>query len=88
VGLFALWALLVGGFLGYTTALTSYSRSLRLAATAFLTLEWAIPLGVSLDVRRRSDDPDPMWIHAAALPVVNVFGVIAYLEDRKRSRGE
>ena len=88
VGLFVLWGLLVAGFLGYTTAFTSYPPSLRLAAVAFLTLEWAIPLGVFLDLRRRSDDPDPMWIHAAALPVVNVFGVVAYLEDRKRSRGE
>jgi hypothetical protein len=26
------------------------------------------------------------WLHAVVLPVVNVFGVVAYLEDRKRSR--
>jgi steroid 5-alpha reductase family enzyme len=88
VALFVLWVVILSGLLGVSTAFTSYPLSLRLAGLAFLTLEWAIPLGVYLDLRRRDDDPDRMWVHAAALPVVNLLGVIAYLEDRRRSRGE
>ena len=88
VALFVLWLVLLSGLLEVTSAFTSYPISLRLAAVVFVTLEWAIPLGVYLDLRRRDDDPDRMWMHAAAMPVVNILGVIAYLEDRQRSRGE
>ncbi len=84
-GLFVVWCMLVASLVGYTSLFTSYSRLLRLGSVAFLTLELAIPVGVYLDLRRRTDDPDSMWIHAAALPVVNILGAIAYIEDRQRS---
>lgn len=79
-------AVVAASLLGRTALLTGYSVELRLVALAFLLVEFCIPLGVAVDLRRRSDDPDVAWLHAAVLPVVNVFGVVAYLEDRKRSR--
>ena len=63
---------------------TSISPAVRAAALLFVLVEIAIPVGVYLDIRRRSDNPDMVWVHAAALPVINVLGVLAYLEDRKR----
>jgi hypothetical protein len=73
---------------GWSSFAATYSVSLRLAAFAFVLVELLIPVGVFLDVRRRPDDPDLTWVHAAALPVVNVFGVVAYLEERRRALGE
>ncbi|GGN85629.1 MULTISPECIES: hypothetical protein [Haloarcula] len=64
----------------------SLSRPLTLAAFLFVLLELLIPLAVCLDVCRRPDDPDMIRVHAAAMPLVNVLGVLAYLDDRKRSR--
>jgi hypothetical protein len=54
----------------------------------FLASELLVPLGVSVDVRRRGGDVDPVWVHAAALPLVNVVGLLAYLEDRRRGASE
>jgi len=58
-----------------------------LAAWLFLGSELLVPVAVYLDIRRRPDDVDPLWIHAAAMPILNVFGVLAYLEDRRRNGG-
>ena len=82
------FALVAASLLGRTTYLTGYSVRLRLVALAFLVVELLVPLGVYLDLRRRPDDPDRTWLHAAVMPVVNVFGVLAYLEERRRKREE
>ena len=74
----------LASLLGRTTYLAGYSQRLRLVALAFLTVELLIPLGVYVDLRRRPDDPDPAWVHAVAMPVVNVLGLFAYLEERRR----
>ena len=63
----------------------TYSPTVRLGALLFVCLELLIPLGAFLDIRRRSDDPDTMWVHAAAMPLINLLGVLASLEDRQRS---
>lgn len=73
-----------GSLLGWTTLLAGYSVGLRAAALLFLLAELAIPLAVSVDLRRRPDDPDVTWLHAVSLPVINVFGVLAYIEERRR----
>ncbi|MFC6862174.1 hypothetical protein ACFQGE_01720 [Halomicroarcula sp. GCM10025817] len=88
VGLSLLLVLLGLSLTGRTTFAATYPFSLRLAAFAFVLVELLIPVGVYLDVRRRPDDPDLTWVHAAAVPVVNVFGVVAYLEERRRALGE
>jgi hypothetical protein len=88
VGLSLLLVLLGLSLTGRTTFAATYSFPLRFAAFAFVLVELLIPVGVYLDVRRRPDDPDLTWVHAAAVPVVNVFGVVAYLEERRRALGE
>jgi hypothetical protein len=64
---------------------TSISPAVRAAALLFVLVEIAIPVGVYLDIRRQTDGPDAVWVHAAALPVINLLGVVAYLEARNRS---
>jgi hypothetical protein len=73
------WSLFGGG-----SFLADTSRSLRALALGFLVLELSIPLWVVVDIRRRTDDPDPVWIHVAAMPVINLVGLAAYLADRPR----
>jgi hypothetical protein len=80
-----LGATMAASLLGWMDAFSGFSTSVRAAFLAFAVVETLIPLAVVLDMRRRDDDPDHAWIHAAALPVVNVFGVLAYLEDRRRT---
>ncbi|MFC7027498.1 hypothetical protein ACFQJ5_07695 [Halomicroarcula sp. GCM10025324] len=85
----SLFLLLLGlSLTGRSSFAATYSVSIRLAAFTFVLVEILIPAGVYLDVRRRPDDPDLTWVHAAAVPVVNVLGVVAYLEDRRRALGE
>lgn len=86
-GLFAVAVgfVVLASLLGRTTYLAGYSLRLRLVALGFLPVELLIPLGVYLDLRRRSDDPDFAWVHAVSMPVVNVLGLVAYLEERKRN---
>lgn len=82
--LLALFALLSASLLGETSLTASFSRPLRAGALAFVTVELMIPLVVYLDLRRRTDEPGTMWLHAAAMPLVNVLGFLAYLEERRR----
>jgi len=85
LALIGAFALLSGTFLGWSSVFASYPPTVRLGALMFVCLELLIPLGVFLDIRRRDDDPDTMWVHAAAIPLINLIGVLAYLEDRQRS---
>jgi len=82
----ALFVLVAAGLFGDGSFLASTSRPLRLALLAFLGVELAIPVLIYLDIRRLPDPPDEIWVHAAAMPVVNVLGALAYLERRKRRR--
>jgi len=79
-------ALLAYSLVADTALLSSYSRTLRVAAAVLLSTDLIAPLAVWIDMRRRGDDVDAVWIHAAALPLVNVIGVAAYLQDRDRPR--
>lgn len=77
-----LLGLVVASLLGRTATFSTVSRPLRLAAAAFLTVEVLIPVWVFLDLRRRPD-VDSFWIHVAAMPGINLFGLVAYLQQRK-----
>jgi hypothetical protein len=81
-------ALLVAGLVGETTLWTSVSRRLRLGALAFVAVQLLAPLWVYVDLRRRGDDSGTMWVHVAAMPLLNVFGLVAYLDYRRRAAGE
>ncbi|MDS0281200.1 hypothetical protein [Haloarcula onubensis] len=74
------------GFVGSAGAFTGLSPVLRLALLLVVLTEILVPLAVYVDVARRTDDPDWVWVHAATMPVVNLLGLLAYLDDRKRSR--
>ncbi|MFC6724436.1 hypothetical protein ACFQE1_08630 [Halobium palmae] len=85
VALAGVFVLLSLSLAGRVATFGSVPSGLRLGALAFVGIELVIPAWVLYDIRRRSDEPDPIWIHAVAVPVVNVLGLIAYLEDRKRT---
>lgn len=86
--LLLLWLLaLVGGsLLGHGTPASPYPRTLRIAALLFLLVELAIPTWIYLDCRRRPGITSTIWVHAALFPVVNLFGLVGYLETRRRDR--
>ena len=79
--------LLANSVFGDGAFLASYPVSLRLAAFAAAAVQCLVVVWVYLDVRRRPE-MGPMWVHAAAMPVLNVFGLAAYLAERKRKAGE
>lgn len=87
-GLVILLALLVGSVTGESAFLSWVSREVRVWASVFVAVELLIPLGVYLDLRRSADGPRTIWMHAVAMPVVNVFGLVAYLAVRDRRRSE
>jgi hypothetical protein len=60
------------------------SLGLRVAAVAFLAVEMLVPLAVYVDLLRRPDHPALEWVHVTLVPVVDVLGAIAYLEERQR----
>ncbi len=87
VAIAAIVLALVYSLVAETTLFSSYSRSLRLALAAVLSTDLLAPLAVYLDMRLSGREVDAVWIHAAALPLVNVIGVAAYLVDRDRLVG-
>ena len=82
-----LCAFLANSVLGDGAFLASYPPWMRLAAFAAAAAQCLVVVWVSLDARRRPE-MGPLWVHAAATPVLNVFGLAAYLDERKRKAGE
>ena len=66
---------------------TNRTPKFVVTALAFVAVELLIPAWVFVDLRRREDEPSGLWVHAVAMPLVNVFGLLGYLEERRRSRG-
>lgn len=77
------FALVAASLAGYTAMLDGFSRQLRWGALTFFAVELLIPASVSLDLRRR-DEGKTIWLHVSAMPVVNLFGLLGYLEERGR----
>jgi hypothetical protein len=86
VVLIVLVGLLTASLIGWTSLFSSLSRPVRIGAVVFLTIELLIPLWVYVDLRRRPDTSSALWIHVTAMPVINLFGFIAYLHERKRKQ--
>jgi len=82
-----LW-LLWNSVFGESAFLSSVSRQVRLGALGFVVMELLVPLWVFFDLRRHGDDSGTMWAHVAAMPFLNLFGLVAYLDYRRRSSGE
>ena len=80
--------LLVASLVGMTTVVSFLSRPVRVAAVLFLLVELSIPLWVYVDIRQREPAPDAFWVHVAAMPGINFFGLVAYLQERRRNREE
>jgi hypothetical protein len=77
------FAVVAASLLGWTDLLSSFSRSVRLAALGFLTVELLVPAWVYYDLRRRgAADEQGVWLHASVMPVVNLLAVVAYLAER------
>ena len=85
----ALAAVLVAASLaGATTLLDSFSRELRLAALAFLAVELLIPAYVCYDSRRSGLETSELWVHAAAMPIISLFALVGYVDERRRAARE
>ena len=80
--------LLWGSLFGGSAFLATVPRPLRLAGLAFVAVQLLIPLWVLVDLRWHDDDPSYLWVHVAAMPILNVFGLFGYVEGRRRSREE
>ena len=76
--------LLVKSLVWNTGVLVTLSLPLRLAGLAFVVVQLLVPLSVYLDLRRREENPGHFWVHVAAMPLVNLLGLLAYLDERKR----
>jgi hypothetical protein len=83
--LLVLFGVVAATFVGIETPASPYDRALRLGALAFLTVELLIPLWVYLDLRGR-EYVGEIWLHVSAMPVVNLFGLLGYVEARNRKR--
>jgi len=83
--LLVLFGIVAGTFVGIETPASPFDRSLRIAALAFFAVELLIPLAVYLDMRGR-ESVDEIWLHVSAMPVVNVVGLLGYLDARNRAR--
>lgn len=78
-------ASLVGDVPAFAADISSISWPLRATALAFLAVELLIPLWVSIDLHRHTSGVDPLWIHVTAMPLLNLFGLVAYLQVRRRT---
>jgi hypothetical protein len=76
--------LLALSLFGGGSFLADSSRLVRALALGFVLIEVLVPLWIYVDIRRRTDDPDRVWIHVAAMPIINLLGLAAYLADRSR----
>lgn len=81
----ALFVLLVASLAGASSFYSSVSWPVRAAIAGLLAVELLIPAWVYYDLRR-SDAEDTFWVHVAAMPVLNLFGLFAYLQDRELDR--
>lgn len=81
---FILFLLLAASVFGDSWLFSSMSHQIRTAALVFVTIELLIPLWVYLDLRRNPERSDNTWVHIAAMPLLNIFGLIAYLADRQK----
>lgn len=77
--------MLAASVFGDGTFLADSSRTLRLAGLVFAVVEMLVPVWILADVWRR-EDADPVWIHVAAMPLINLVGLAAYLSERNRVR--
>jgi hypothetical protein len=74
------FAVVAASLVGRTTLLLSFSRTARLFALGFLTVELLVPAWLYYDIRKR--DGDRVWLHASVLPLVNLLAVGAYISER------
>jgi hypothetical protein len=82
--LVSIGCLLVLSLFGDSSFLADVSGPVRVLALGFIVVELLVPLWVDVDIRRRTDDPDRVRIHLAAMPVLNLFALAAYFADRSR----
>ncbi len=80
--------LLAASLFGEGSLLSTVSRQVRIIALGLLTVELLIPLFVYLNLRRSPHRSDTIWIHIAAMPLLNILGLMAYLADRNQNQQE
>lgn len=81
----AAFVLLAASLTGATPLLASVSRTARLAALAFVAVELLIPAYVVYDSRRSGLETSELWVHAAAMPVISLFALVGYVDERRRA---
>lgn len=77
-----LFVFLSASLLGYSGLFTTYPSSIRLFGLIFALFQLAVPIWVYYDLQTHSDSPDLLWFHIAAMPAINLIGMIGYLNKR------
>ena len=80
-----LFLLLVASLFGSSGLFNSYSRGIRLFGLVVALFQFTAPVWVYYDLRTHSESPDMIWFHIAAMPAINLVGVLAYLKERSES---
>lgn len=76
---------LVASLTGRVSLFASVSPAVRLAALAFVAVELLIPAYVWYDSRRSGLETSEVWVHAAAMPVISLFALVGYVDERRRA---
>lgn len=86
--LLAVYGLLVTSLVGtppvFATELASVSRPIRVAGVASLTIELLIPIWIWIDLDRDQRSGGSLWVYVAAMPLFNLVGLVAYMQERQR----
>ncbi|MDR5655823.1 hypothetical protein RH831_01320 [Halodesulfurarchaeum sp. HSR-GB] len=80
-----LFFLLSASLLGYSELFDTHSRHIRLLGLVLTLFQFVAPLWVFYDLRTHSESLSRLWFHIAAMPVINLIGVVGYLEKRTRN---
>jgi hypothetical protein len=78
-----LFLLLSASLFGYSELFDTYSRNIRLLGLVVILFQLAAPLWVYYDLRTHSEEGNLFWFHIAAMPAINLIGLLGYLEERK-----
>lgn len=78
-----LFILLSASLLGYSELFNTYSIRSRLFGLGVAFFQFTTPLWVYYDLQTHAESPDLIWFHIAAVPAINLIGVIGYRKERK-----
>lgn len=83
--LITLLLILAGNIMGYNQLFSSVSYNLKIIGVLFLITELLIPFSIYIDIKNSNNQVNSIWIHASAIPIVNITGFIAYIIQKNKN---